>query len=155
VNATTTAAVAFVDVISHSLDGKDRDGGGARGRRLSLARVNDGAGGARGHWLLLRDGENNFALAALLALSREDDGNADDGTRRWCTTMRTAAELTRHCSPSRDRRERQWRGGLRCLGSIVGRLLLACWTAARAAEHTMALACLIDGDDAGEAEDSV
>jgi hypothetical protein len=79
VNATTTAAVAFVDVISHSLDGKDRDGGGARGHRLSLARVNDGAGGARGHWLLLRDGENNFALAALLALLTTA---RDDGARR-------------------------------------------------------------------------
>ena len=58
-------------------------------------------------------------------------------------------------SPSRNRQERQWRGGLRCLGSIAGRLLLACWTAARAAEHTMALACLIDGNNAGKAEDSV
>jgi hypothetical protein len=45
----------------------------------------------------LRDRENDCALAALWALSREDDGDADDGTRRRCTTTRTAAELTRHC----------------------------------------------------------
>ena len=95
--ATTTAAVAGSDVISHSLDGEDRYGRVAHGCRLSFARKNNGGGGARGHRLSLRDRENDCALAASWALSCEDDGNADDGTRRWCTTMRTAAELTRNC----------------------------------------------------------
>ena len=97
VKATTTVAVACMDVISHLLDSEDSYCGGAQGHRLLLARVNDGGGGARGHWLSLRDGENNCALVALLALSRKDDGNADDGTRRPCTTTRTVTELTRHC----------------------------------------------------------
>jgi len=95
--ATTMAAVACVDVISHLLDSEDRYCGGVRGHRLLLARVNNGSGGAHGHQLSLHDGENDCALAASLALSREDDGDADNGTQRRCTTTRTTAELTRHC----------------------------------------------------------
>ena len=75
----------------------------------------------------------------------------DDGARR----RERRRSLQGIVVGPRNRQERQWRGGLRCLDSIVGRLSLACWTAARAAEHAMALARLIDGDDAGEAEDSV
>jgi len=151
VKATTTTAVAGADVISHSLDGEDRYGGGARGRRLSLARENDGGGGARGHRLSLRDRENDCALAASWALSREDDGDADDGTRRRCTTTRTAAEHTRHCCwpalPHDDS------GGADY--DVLAALPAGPCSAARAAEHTMALARLIDGNDAGKADNVV
>jgi len=123
---TTTLAEARADVGSTcSRDGNNDAGGGGRGSRLSLARVMAAT--------ILAE-----ALADVGSTGLRDGNNDAGGGARGCRLSLARVKAR-----------------LRCLGSIVGWLLLACWTATRAAKHTMAFACLIDGNDAGEAEDSV